>query len=99
MTKIINIGGAAGSTITSPIKVVPIGGRSGNAGSNANVAYHHVQSVSSTTWSITHNLNFYPNVTVVDSAGTVLEGDIEYLTANSVRLTFSAAFSGNAYLS
>ena len=96
-TKIINIGASTGATPTSPVKVVKVGGRSSSA--SKAMAYHHVQGSSSTTWNITHNLNFFPNVTVVDSAGTVLEGEIEYISANSIRLTFSAAFSGNAYLS
>jgi hypothetical protein len=63
------------------------------------VAFNHQQGVSSTTWSITHNLNFYPNVTVVDSAGTIVEGEITYTNRNSLVLNFQTAFSGNAYLS
>ncbi len=51
-----------------------------------------------TVWSITHNLNSYPSVTVVDSAGTVVEGDPQYLSANALTVTFSSAFSGAAYL-
>lgn len=79
-------------------------GTQGPAGANAEVSladlsYHHVQNVASSIWNITHNLGFYPNITVVDSAGTVLEGDLEYIDLNNIRVTFSAAFSGNAYLS
>lgn len=51
-----------------------------------------------TTWTITHNLNSYPSVTVVDSAGSVVEGDPQYLSANALTVTFSSAFSGAAYL-
>lgn len=65
----------------------------------AQFAYHHTQGVSSNSWEITHNLDFYPNVTILDSAGTIVEGEIEYLNRNTIRATFSAAFSGNAYLS
>lgn len=63
------------------------------------VAYRHAQGISSAVWNIKHNLGFYPNVTVEDSAGTIVEGEIEYVDVNNVRLTFSAAFSGYAYLS
>jgi hypothetical protein len=63
------------------------------------VAFRHNQGISSNTWSIKHNLNFYPNVTVVDSAGTIVEGEISYTNPNSLVLHFQAAFSGNAYLS
>jgi hypothetical protein len=63
------------------------------------LAYAHTQSVSSATWTINHNLDFYPNVTVLDSAGTIVEGEIAYTTRNQVVLTFAASFSGKAYLS
>lgn len=33
----------------------------------------------------------------VDSAGTVVIGEVDYLDDNTVRLTFCAAFSGTAY--
>lgn len=64
-----------------------------------NVAYHHAQGVSSSTWDIEHNLGFYPNVTTMDSSGSIAEGEIEHLTKYRLRVTFSAPFSGNAYLS
>ncbi len=60
--------------------------------------YVHNQSSSAATWNITHNLNKYPSVTVVDSAGTVVAGDITYVGANSLTVTFRSAFSGKAYL-
>jgi len=63
------------------------------------VAYTHNQGVSSNSWTINHNLGFYPNVTVVDSAGTIYEGEITYTNTNSLTVSFSAAFSGKAYLS
>ena len=63
------------------------------------VAYTHLQGSSSNTWVINHNLNFYPNVTVQDSAGTIYEGEISYTNLNSITVTFSSAFSGKAYLS
>jgi hypothetical protein len=63
------------------------------------LAYAHTQGTASATWNITHNLDFYPNVTVVDSAGTIVEGEISYTNRNQVVLTFAASFSGKAYLS
>ena len=63
------------------------------------VAFNHQQGVSSNTWTINHNLNFYPNVTVVNSAGTIVEGEITYTNKNSLVLHFQSPFSGNAYLS
>jgi hypothetical protein len=63
------------------------------------VAYHHVQGVSSAVWVINHYLGWQPNVTVQDSGGSVVEGEISYTSVNSLTVTFSGAFSGNAYLS
>ena len=63
------------------------------------IAYHHTQNTPSNTWVINHNLSFFPNVTVADSAGSLCEGEITYTNNDSVTITFSSAFSGNAYLS
>ena len=63
------------------------------------VSYEHNQGAASNSWVITHNLGFKPNVTVVDSAGTIYEGEISYTNSNSLTVSFSASFSGKAYLS
>ena len=55
------------------------------------------QVTSSYVWEITHNLNKYPAVTVVDSGGSVVIGEIVYIDENNVRITFASAFSGKAY--
>jgi len=65
----------------------------------ADLSYVHIQNTPSTTWNITHGLQFIPNITVVDSGGTVVEGSYDYPDANTVVLSFSSAFSGKAYLS
>ncbi len=59
--------------------------------------YEHVQSASSATWSVTHNLGKKPSVTVVDSAGTKVIGEVEYVDDNNVTLKFKSTFSGKAY--
>lgn len=63
------------------------------------VAYHHVQGTASATWNITHHLGWYPNVTVQDSGGSIVEGEISYTSSNTLTVTFSGAFRGDAYLS
>ena len=50
-------------------------------------------------WTIVHGLYFVPNITVVDSAGSVVEGDYSYPDENTVIATFAGAFAGKAYLS
>jgi len=60
-------------------------------------AYTHTQSVSATVWVVTHGLDKYASVTVVDSAGTVVIGQVDYNSLNQITLTFKATFSGKAY--
>lgn len=63
------------------------------------VSYTHTQSAASSTWTITHNLNFRPSVNVFDSAGTMVEGAVTHTNANSLTVVFSATISGTAHLS
>jgi len=60
--------------------------------------YTHIQSSAASTWTISHNMNKFPSVLIVDSAETVVVGEITYTTSNTITLTFEAAFSGKAYL-
>ena len=75
----------------------------GNTLTWTNATYTHNQSSTSNTWVITHNLNKYPSVTVIDSADTIVQGTIVYNSANQLTVTFfsgtsALAFSGKAYL-
>lgn len=67
--------------------------------SSADLGYVHTQSSAASVWTITHGLGFIPNVTVVDSGGSVVEGSYNYPNSNTVILTFNGSFSGKAYLS
>lgn len=60
--------------------------------------YVHTQGVPSADWTITHGLGRYPSVTVVDSAGTTVYGNVDYLSTNQITIHFTAAFGGAAYL-
>ena len=60
--------------------------------------YTHTQASASATWTIAHNLNCKPSVTIVDSAGNVQIGEVLYDSNNQITLAFAAAFSGFAYL-
>lgn len=48
---------------------------------------------------ITHNLGFSPNVTVVSSAGEILETGVDYNSLNKLTLIMAQPFSGTANLS
>ena len=63
------------------------------------LGYVHNQGSPSDTWTIVHGLDFIPNITVVDSAGSVVEGDYSYPNENTVIATFIGSFAGKAYLS
>lgn len=63
------------------------------------VSYSHTQSATSTTWVIAHNLDFYPNVTVFNSSGEMVEGTVTHTSPSTLTITFSSAISGKAYLS
>lgn len=60
--------------------------------------HKHVQGVSSAVWNINHNLDKHPSVIVKDSAGSTVIGEITYTDLNNLTITFSGAFSGEAYL-
>lgn len=73
-------------------------GPPGPPGSGINDAHLvHDQQTAADTWEITHNLGKYPAVTVIDSAGDQVEGDLRYIGLNAVRISFGAAFSGRAF--
>ena len=60
--------------------------------------YVHDQMVASAHWTIEHNLDKYPSVSVVDSAGSIVIGDVQYISRNQLIVTFIGEFSGKAYL-
>lgn len=66
-------------------------------GSAVDAFFEYDQVSPSASWSIAHGLGKFPSVTVVDSAGTVVEGDITYVDDNNVTVDFAGAFSGKAY--
>nr|WP_309099063.1 siphovirus ReqiPepy6 Gp37-like family protein [Fredinandcohnia onubensis] len=60
--------------------------------------YVHDQIAPASTWTILHNLNKMPSVTVIDSGGNEVIGDRKYDSMNKVTLTFTTAFAGKALL-
>lgn len=53
----------------------------------------------STIWTVVHNLDGFPFVSTVDTAGTVIHGSVHYDSADQVTITFSEPLSGRAFLS
>jgi hypothetical protein len=60
--------------------------------------YIHNQITPSTTWAVTHNLNKRPSVAVVDSAGSLVRGSVNYVSDIQITIEFNYAFAGTAYL-
>ena len=88
---------ATRSACTPRVYEVTAQGPAGPAGADGDKHYTHTQAVPAATWVIDHGLNKRPSVTVVDSAGSVVIGEIEYDTADQLTLYFSSSFAGAAY--
>ena len=61
-------------------------------------SYDYTQSTPSMMWDIVHNLNSFPSVTVLDSAGHQMHGDVRYISRNELTCSFTATFAGTAHL-
>jgi hypothetical protein len=66
--------------------------------SGGDLSYTHNQLVPAATWTINHNLGKKPAVSVTDSAGSEVVGDVTYLDLNTVVVSFAAAFAGTSFL-
>ena len=66
---------------------------------SAGETYVHIQGTPANVWVIPHNLTYTPNITIVDSANTQLEGSVVFTSATVITVTLSAATAGKAYLS
>lgn len=87
---------ANGDTISTAISKLQAQIQAGAAGGDTSFTWQ--QSIAASTWNVVHPLAKFPSVTVIDSAGTEVEGDVHYVSNSQITLTFSAPFSGSAYL-
>ena len=60
--------------------------------------YVHEQGVASAEWTINHNLNKFPSVSVVDSAGNEIIADVKYDSMNTCIIRMTGASKGKAFL-
>tara|TARA_R110000772_G_scaffold260551_1_gene378592 strand:+ start:661 stop:1374 length:714 start_codon:yes stop_codon:yes gene_type:complete len=56
------------------------------------------QPTPSVFWEVQHNLNKFPSVSVVNNNNVLMYGDTSYIDKNNLTITFSAGFSGKAYI-
>lgn len=61
------------------------------AGNDKNFTYNFN---SQSSFTVNHNLDKYPSVTIFDSSGDEVEGQVDHLNVNSLKIDFSAPFSG-----
>lgn len=62
-------------------------------------SFAYEQITPATTWTVDHNLGFYPNATLVDSAREQFLAHLSYPNVNTVVVTLDAAQAGFVYLS
>jgi hypothetical protein len=80
---------------TESLQVITVGtqGVAGVAGTSGDLHYSQDFLVTSFI-TVQHNLGKFPSVTVINSAGDEVEGDVSYIDQNSLTVGFSGAFSG-----
>lgn len=92
---IFEVGIDPGATVNVAIAMTPLG--TVPPGSSADLNFVFDQPTPAATWLVNHSLGKYPAVSIVDSAGTVVYGNVTYVNLNQVQIDFTAAFSGKAY--
>ena len=60
--------------------------------------YTHTQSTALAIWTVPHNLNRKPTVTVVDNLDRRVEPDVSYIDFNIVRITHASPQIGKVYV-
>lgn len=66
---------------------------------NQNSSFVFTQQTPVTTWDIVHGMGLNPNVRIEDLAGTDIQGSIEYIDNNRLKIYFNQPVAGRAYLS
>lgn len=80
------------------IEAIEAGGGGGGTGDGPDKFVNWEQVNPDVIWTIVHNLNKFPSVTVIDSAGTVVVGAVSYPDLNTIQIEFAGAMAGRAFL-
>lgn len=91
------LGQTAVAVVREDVVQIVTAGLQGPAGPGAALVYEYPQASASAVWTVPHNLNRYPGVTVTDNLGNVVLADVAYVDANVVRITHAMAQVGMAY--
>jgi hypothetical protein len=66
---------------------------------NQNSSFVFTQQTASTMWDVVHGMNLNPNVRIEDLTGADIQGAIEYIDNNRLKIYFNQPVAGRAYLS
>jgi hypothetical protein len=58
--------------------------------------YRHSQPLMSSLWTVVHNLGRHPSVSAEDAVGNVMHGGVEYVSDDTLTISFSNAITGFA---
>jgi hypothetical protein len=72
-------------------------GPPGPPGPGGGSTYTHTQAIPLAVWTAAHNLGRYPSVSVVDTLGRQVFGDVTWVDENIVQITHGSAIAGKAY--
>mgnify|MGYP000689645815 CR=1 FL=1 len=66
--------------------------------SSPDKTFEFTQGQPALVWTIQHNLNKFPSVSVVDTSNTVVNSQVNYVDKNNITINNTAQFAGKAYL-
>jgi hypothetical protein len=66
---------------------------------NQNSSFVFTQQTPATMWDVVHGMNLSPNVRTEDLTGTDIQGVIDYIDNNRLKIYFNQPVAGRAYLS
>ena len=72
-------------------------GLPGNLPQGNDKTFIFTQGVASNFWEVPHYLGKMVSVTVVDTGGTTVEGDVAHIDSNRITIEFNAPFTGQAF--
>lgn len=73
-------------------------GAPGKSGAGASSTYTWNQATALSVWTIPHNLDRFPSVTITDLLGQRVEPDVKYVSSDIIQITHGIPFAGVAYL-
>lgn len=65
---------------------------------NSDKTFVFTQGAPALVWTVQHNLDKFPSVSVVDTGNTTVLSQIDYIDNNNITITNTAQFAGKAYL-